>query len=236
MALMHQVALSPDVVERVKTRRGGKLHAYDRFDGPRTALVVIDMQNVWVKEGMPAYSPYCQGIVANINRLAEVTRRAGGQVYWVRAIYDDAPRTWSAYMEFMDDGLMRQMLSCLTEGHEGAALWHGLDIRPEDEHVIKRRFSAFIQGSSDLEARLRARGLDTLLIAGTATNVCCESTARDAFMLNFRPTVIADANATGTDELHNASLNLLFARFADVMTTEEVLARLAPGTASAAAE
>ena len=234
MAQMHKVALSPEIVERVKKRRGGKLHAYDRFDGSRTALLVVDMQNVWVKEGMPAYSPYCQGIVPNINRLADATRRAGGQVYWIRAIYEDAPRTWSAYMEFMDDRQMREMLECLSEGHEGSALWHELDIRPGDEMAIKRRFSAFVRGSSDLEDRLRARGLDTLLITGTATNVCCESSARDAFMLNFRTTVISDANATGSDELHNASLNLLFARFADVMTTDEVLERLQPKAAAAA--
>jgi ureidoacrylate peracid hydrolase len=219
--MMHRIALSPDVVERVRQRRGGRLHAFDRFEGPKTALVVIDMQNVWVKPGMAAYSPYCQGIVPNINRLAAATRAAGGPVYWVRAVYgDDAPKTWSAYFDFMDGAATRTMLEALTEGHEGAALWRGLDVRPEDETVIKRRFSAFIQGSSDLEQRLRARGVDTVLITGTATNVCCESTARDAFMLNFRTTVISDANATGSDELHNASLNLLFARCAEVMTPD----------------
>jgi len=195
------------------------------------------MQNVWVKAGMPAYSPYCQGIVPNINRLAAATRAAGGPVYWVRAVYgDDTPKTWSAYFDLMDGEATRTMLDALTEGHEGADLWHGLDIRPGDETVIKRRFSAFIQGSSDLEQRLRARGVDTLLITGTATNVCCESTARDAFMLNFRTTVISDGNATGTDELHNASLGLLFARFADVMTTDEAIERLQPGAKAAAAE
>ena len=94
---LHEVKLSPDIVARVTRRRGGKLHAYDTIDPDTTALVVIDMQNVWVKEGMPAYSQFCEAIVPNINRLAGATRRAGGKVIWVRAIYgDDAPRTWSA--------------------------------------------------------------------------------------------------------------------------------------------
>jgi len=216
---MHKIALSPDMVARVTKRRGGKLHAIDRLDPARTALIVIDMQNVWVKPGMPAYTPTCEGIVPNINRLAAAMRAAGGSVWWVRAIYgDDTPRTWSAYMEFLDKKFVDGMLAALSEGNEGAALWHALDIRPGDEHVIKRRFSALIQGSSDLDARLRRAGIDTVIVTGTATNVCCESTARDAFMLNYRTLVVSDANATTSDEAHNASLNALFNRFADVFT------------------
>lgn len=234
---MHEFELSPDVVARVTRRRGGKLHAYDRIDAAKTALVVIDMQNVWVKEGMPAYSPYCAPIVPNINRLAEATRQAGGKVYWVRAIYgDDAPRTWSAYMDFLDRGQMEDMLAALTDGNEGAELWHELDVRPEDTVTIKRRFSALIQGSSDLGDRLQAAGIDTLIITGTATNVCCESTARDAFMLNYRTLMVSDANATSSDELHNASLNALFSRFADVFSTDEVLGLLRGADAVVAAE
>jgi len=232
---MHKIALSPDIVARVTRRRGGKLHAYDSLDPATTALVVIDMQNVWVKQGMPAYSPYCEAIVPNINRLAAATRGAGGKVYWVRAIYgDDAPRTWSAYMDFLDRGQMEDMLQALTDGNEGAALWHDMDIQPEDEITIKRRFSALIQGSSDLGERLTAAGIDTLIVTGTATNVCCESTARDAFMLNYRTVMVSDANATSSDEAHNASLNALFNRFADVFTTDEVVALLGQASAAAA--
>jgi ureidoacrylate peracid hydrolase len=228
MAQMHKIALSPDMVARVKKRRGGKMHAYERLDPAKTALIVIDMQNTWVKPGMPAYSPYCQGIVPNINRLATAMREAGGSVWWVRAIYgDDAPKTWTSYMEFASPEFSHDMLGALTEGAEGAELWHELDIQPGDEHVIKRRFSALIQGSSDLGERLQKRGIDTMIITGTATNICCESTARDAFMLNYRPLVVSDANATASDEAHNNSLNALFTRFADVFSTSEVLDLLA---------
>ncbi len=235
---MHRIALSPDIVARVTRRRGGKLHAYDTLNPATTALVVIDMQNVWVKEGMPAYSPYCAAIVPNINRLAAAARQAGSKVYWVRAVYgDDAPQTWSAYMDFLDRGQMEDMLDALTDGNEGAELWHDLDVQPEDEITIKRRFSALIQGSSDLGERLAAAGIDTLIITGTATNVCCESTARDAFMLNYRTLMVSDANATSSDEAHNASLNALFNRFADVFTTDEVVGLLdAAASTSVAAE
>src|SRR5437588_172468 len=131
LPIMHNVQLSPDMVARVKKRRGGKLHAYDRI-------------------------------------------------------------------------------------------------------VVKRRFSALIQGSSDLDARLRANGIDSAIITGTATNICCESTARDAFMLNYRTLVVSDASATVSDEAHNASLNALFTRFADVFSTEELLGLLAPARAEGA--
>ena len=234
---LHKIEMSPEIVARVKRRRGGKLHAYTSLDPAKTALVVIDMQNVWVKEGMPAYSPYCEAIVPNINLLAAATRRAGGKVIWVRAVYgDDAPQTWSAYMDFLDRSQMQDMLEALTDGNEGAELWHALDVQPEDEITIKRRFSALIQGSSDLGERLTKAGIDTLIITGTATNVCCESTARDAFLLNYRTIMVADANATSSDEAHNASLNALFNRFADVFNTDEIVAMLEASSASAAAE
>jgi len=204
------------------------------LDPAKTALIVIDMQNVWVKVGMPAYTPYCEAIVPNINLLARAMRDAGGSVWWIRAIYgDDAPRTWSAYMEFLSPEFLGDMLGALTEGEEGAMLWHALDVQPGDQHVIKRRFSALIQGSSDLLERLQAAGIDTVIITGTATNICCESTARDAFMLNYRTLVVSDANATVSDEAHNASLNALFMRFADVFTTAEVADLLAQPTRNA---
>ena len=74
-------------------------------------------------------------------------------------------------------------------------MWPQLDVRPEDETAKKYQYSGFLPGTSDLADRLRARGLDTLLITGTVTNVCCESSARDASMLNFRTIMASDGNA-----------------------------------------
>ena len=67
---------------------------------------------------------------------------------------------------------------------------------------------------------LRERGLDTLLVTGTVTNVCCESTARDAMMLNFRTVMITDGNAANTDEDHNAALSNFYLTFGDIMSTD----------------
>ena len=97
---------------------------------------------------------------------------------------------------------------------------------PDDLVVLKRRFSALVQGSSGLDQILRQKGIDTLLIVGTATNVCCESTLRDGMMMNYKCIMVSDANATHTDEEHNATLAAVAVRFGDVRTSEEVVALL----------
>jgi ureidoacrylate peracid hydrolase len=97
--------------------------------------------------------------------------------------------------------------------------------------VQKWRFSAFLPESSDLAVRLRAAGCDTVLITGTVTNVCCESSARDAMMLNFKTIMVSDANAARTDEEHNATLGSFYAIFDDVMDTAFLIERLEANTA-----
>ena len=67
---------------------------------------------------------------------------------------------------------------------------------------------------------LRGRGIDTLLVTGTVTSVCCESTARDAMMLNFKTIMVTDGNAAMTDEEHNAALTDFYLTFGDVMSTD----------------
>ena len=111
----------------------------------------------------------------------------------------------------------RRSLSRDSKGYE---LFPDLKVEPQDLIVEKKRYSAFIQGSSDLEAILRQRGLDTLLITGTVTNVCCELTARDAMMLNFKTVMITDGNAANTDEDHNAALSNFYLTFGDIMSTD----------------
>jgi ureidoacrylate peracid hydrolase len=115
------------------------------------------------------------------------------------------------------------MIEAFTPGAEGHALWPGLDVRPADLMVRKRRFGAFAPGASDLDAILRARGIDTVIVSGTASQVCCESTARDAMMLNYKVFFVADANATFNDEEHNATLSAMAHTFCDVLTTGELL-------------
>jgi nicotinamidase-related amidase len=114
----------------------------------------------------------------------------------------------------------------LSPGHAGHAFHAGLTIEPGDPIVYKSRFSPFVAGASDIETVLRARGIENLIVTGTATNMCCESAARDAMMLDYRVVMVADANAARYDDDHLAGLTSFYQSFGDVRTTDEVIADL----------
>ncbi|GAB3346479.1 cysteine hydrolase family protein [Modestobacter lapidis] len=196
------------------------------LDGTRTALLVIDLQEFFMAPGMPMEVPAARDVVPNVNRLAGAVREAGGSVMWLRMTADpDAPR-WGAFFEMRPDWMESAMTELLRAGQPGHRLWAGLEVQPGDPVVDKTRFSALIQGSSDLDAQLRARGVDTVLVTGTLSNVCCESTARDALMLGYRVAFVSDANAARDELTHSAVLFSLAGVFADVPTTDEVVAAL----------
>jgi ureidoacrylate peracid hydrolase len=186
------------------------------------------MQNAFMLPGVAhALCPMAEKIVPNINRLAAAVRATGGSVIWIKTTFkDDALRNWSTYFEMVAPEQGKKRIAALTADSKGHELWPVLDVKPGDVMVEKNRFSAFIQGSSNLAQVLRSRGLDTVLITGTVTNVCCESTARDAMMLNFKTIMVSDGNAAVTDEDHNASLCAFYLTFGDVMATDAVIACL----------
>jgi len=93
----------------------------------------------------------------------------------------------------------------------------------QDLVLIKRRFGAFVPGSSDPHGRLQERGIDTLIISGTLSHVCCEATARDAMMMNYKVFFVADASATLTDAERGGTLSTMAGIFCDVRDTQSVL-------------
>jgi ureidoacrylate peracid hydrolase len=224
---MHKVSIAQSVVDRVIAKRGRE-HVFEDIEPTRTALVVVDMQNAFMLPGVAhALCPMAETIVPNINRLAAAVRATGGRVVWIKTTFkDDALQSWSTYFEMVSPEQGKKRIAALTAGSKGHELWPLLDRKPGDAVVEKNRFSAFIQGSSDLAEVLRSRRLDTVLVTGTVTNVCCESTARDAMMLNFKTIMISDANAAVTEEDHNASLCAFYLSFGDVMSTDAVIACL----------
>jgi len=185
--------------------------------------VVIDLQNAFMLPGMPVEVPTAREIVPNVNKLAAATRAAGGKVVWIKMCLEGQSEAWRV---FFDGDPRRATLSELTPGSQGFELYADLDVRPEDATLVKKRFSAFIQGSSDIDRYLRAEGIDTVIITGTMTNICCESSARDAMMLNYRLAFVSDANAALNDAEHNATLTSILRVFGDIPTTHEVVALL----------
>ncbi len=233
---MHEFEMPDSVCRRVQRRRA-RLHAYERIDPAATALVVVDMQNYFMAPGMPACCEVARDIVPNVNRLAGALRGAGGAVVWImtEALAGSA-NDWPNYYELGDDDVRDARLEKLAAGSDGQALWPALERMASDLTVTKTRYSAFIEGSSDLEARLRKRAIDTVLIAGVASNVCCESTARDAMMRGFRTVMVSDANAAISDAEHAAALIAFFLYFGDVQTTGQVVENLSRPAGVAAAQ
>lgn len=226
---MHKTSISQSIIDRVVARRGRE-HIFDDLNPAKTALVVVDMQNGFMPtETAHAPCPMAIEIVPNINRLAQVVRATGGTVIWIQTAFTDETLTsWSTLYGMVGPKGTEKRRRSLSVGGKGYDLWPDLKVEAADLIVEKKRYSAFIQGSSNIEEVLRQRGLDTLLITGTVTNVCCESTARDAMMLDYRVTMLSDGNAALNDAEHAAALNTFAMFFGDVMTTDEAVARLAP--------
>jgi ureidoacrylate peracid hydrolase len=231
---MHTFSIPPHVVEMVQ-KRVGRAHPFDTIVPSKAALLVVDMQNYFMHPDYQAV-PMAREIVPNVNRLAAIVRAAGAPVMWLKTATDDTRASWSIYHEhLMSRDYAAWRYASMDTRHEGHALWSGLDARPDDVQMVKKRFSAFIQGSSAIDEHLRRRGIDTLLIAGTTTNVCCESTARDAMMLNYKVVMVHDALAAYTDAEHNATLATFYMIFGDVQSIDEAAAALERGRTQASA-
>jgi ureidoacrylate peracid hydrolase len=222
---------SAEILDRVAARviaRQGSLYAHQVLDASSTALVVIDMQNYFCAPGFPAENPKARALIPAINAMASALRAAGGQVIWVRTTSRGARERWTRHhSKMLNPERAARRIETLDPSHPGYQLFVGLDPRKTDHFVDKIMYSALIPGSSDLDALLRRHGIDTLLIAGTATNVCCESTARDAMMMDYGVVMLADGTSASDEGVHRATLEQFALYFGDVMTVSEACERLA---------
>jgi ureidoacrylate peracid hydrolase len=234
---MHPTTISPVVIERLLKRRG-RIHAFEVIDPFKTALVVIDMQNGFCAPGSAAEIPVAREIVPNINRLASATRKSGGIVAWVKMTIPNKA-DWPVFMDtLVSEEFGNHMLDDLRPGSEGNELWPELQTEPEDIIIRKNRFSAFLPSACDLPRILREKSVDTVIIVGTLTNVCSESSGRDAAMSDFKTILVSDGNACRSDDDHLATLHTFITVFGDVRTTDEVihLLQAEQSTAARAAE
>jgi ureidoacrylate peracid hydrolase len=224
---LNGATIPDDIVRRVVARRGCE-HCYAELDPAKTALVVIDLQHAFMDEAVGhAVVPAAIDVVPAVNRLAAALRLAGGGVFWVRMTHDDrCLDAWSSAFAMLTPAQQAKRIAALTAGSKGHSLWPALDVRPGDAIVDKYRYSGFLPGTSDLADRLRAGGYDTVLITGTVTNVCCESSARDAAMLNFRTVMVSDGNAALSQAEHDTALTAFYNVFGDVMDTDLLVAAL----------
>jgi ureidoacrylate peracid hydrolase len=221
---VHKIELNPELIQRLTAERGGRLHIFDDLEPARTAHLIVDLQNGFMEAGAPVEVPVAREIVPAVNTISEAIRAAGGTNIFVRFTTPaDALESWSSFYSRFSSAARQAHQAAFAPGAHYWQLWPALEVRDDDLRVDKGRFAAFIPGTCNLHQILQQRGIDTLIVTGTLTNCCCESTARDAMQFNYRVIFVSDANAALSDAEHNATLNNMCALFADVMSTAEVI-------------
>jgi len=199
----------------------------------RTALVNVDMQNCFV-EGSPISAPDGLAVLDRINRFAAVCRTAGILVIHTSHVL----RPDGSNMGVLGEMAPAVKEGIVNKGAESAALHKGLVVDARDVLLDKTRFGAF--HGTDLELILRARGIDTVIISGIATNVCCETTAREAMVRDFHVFFLSDGTATSgmgnasAAELQKATLATLGFLFAQVLTVDEMRQKISRAVRTAA--
>jgi nicotinamidase-related amidase len=209
----HPSGIPEKIVKKVVARRG-RLHAFETIDSTATALVVIDLDEATV-----ANDEACQRMIATVNALAATVRETGGVVAWVLSRSVAMPKHFSA---ILGTELATRYFNHGQPDGPGTRLWHALQKGEADIVATKSGASAFFPGKCDLKAQLDAYHIDTVLIAGAVTNICCESSARDAAELDYKVIMVSDALSGHAHGLHEATLATFYRIFGDVRPSEEV--------------
>jgi nicotinamidase-related amidase len=189
-----------------------------RLKAAASALLVIDMQRFFLDEASPTYTCGGMAILPTVKRLINSFRRAGRPVIFTRHVHHPGD---------LDSGIMGWWWEgkCL-EGSPESEIHPDLAPMPGEKVVLKHRYSAFY--NTDLETVLRCLKVEDLVVSGIMTNMCCESTARDAYYRDYRVFFPADATGSINEEMHLASLLNLAFGFAYV-TTGAAIARQISG-------
>jgi nicotinamidase-related amidase len=192
-----------------------------RLNVAASALLVIDMQRFFLDAASPAYTPGGGAIIPGVKRLIDAFRLAGRPVIFTRHVH---------HPDDLDSGIMGWWWEgkCL-EGSPESEVHPALAPGSGEKVVFKHRYSAFY--NTDLETVLRCLRVEDIVISGLMTNMCCESTARDAYYRDYRVFFPADGTGAINEEMHLASLLNLAYGFAYVTTVATVAGEVAGGTA-----
>ncbi|MBI2845881.1 MAG: cysteine hydrolase [Chloroflexi bacterium] len=180
------------------------------------ALFVIDMQYFFLDPSSPTFTAGGPAIIPTLQRIIAAFREAGRPVIYTRHVHHP-DRIDAGIMEWWWEGM------CL-EGSPESEVHRDIAPLPKEKVILKHRYSAFY--NTDLETVLRVLRIEDLVITGVMTNLCCESTARDAYYRDYRVFFLADGTGSINEEMHVASLLSLSLGFAFVTTADEVIRQL----------
>jgi isochorismate hydrolase len=183
-----------------------------KFNPKNSALIVIDMQRFFLEEESHAFIPSSKTIVKNINLLiAEYRKRNYPIVFTYHALRDDE-----------DPGIMERWWGNMLRTNNPLSDIHpSIDYLENDIILRKSRYSAFL--ATNLDKILKLKNINTIVITGIMTHLCCESTARDAFMKDYEVYFVVDATGTDTEDLHKSSLKTLTDGFTLPFKTKTLL-------------
>ncbi len=178
----------------------------------KAALLVIDMQKYFVDPGGQAFVPWAPAILPNVAGLIRSFRETGLPVIFTRHVH---------HPERLDAGIMAWWWEGMcVEGSPESEIHPDLAPVSGEKVILKHRYSAFY--NTDLETVLRCLKTEDLVITGVMTNMCCESTARDAYFRDYRVFFTADATAAINEKMHEASLLNLAYGFACVTAAASI--------------
>lgn len=186
--------------------------ATHKFSPEGSVLLVIDMQRFFLDPASHAYIPGSNAAVKNAQKLVAKYRQRSLPIIFTR----------HALLRDEDPGVMgRWWGDVLRDDDDLSEIVPALAPLKGEQVLRKSRYSAFV--GTNLEGILRRKRAQRILITGVATHLCCETTARDAFMRDFDVFFVVDATASKSEDLHLAALRTLADGFAIPVTTEEVL-------------
>jgi bifunctional isochorismate lyase/aryl carrier protein len=179
-----------------------------KLEPQKAALLIIDMQKYFVDKESSAYVPSADTLVPKINKLIDVFSKHRRPIIFTRHIDTEESmmrRWWQDNIEEHDP--MSEIISDFDTNH-GMVL-------------VKHQYDAFFD--TELENYLRKKNVQQVVICGVLTNLCCETTARSAFMRRFEVYFVTDGTATYKKEMHEATLLNLSYGFAVPVTVDEVI-------------
>jgi ureidoacrylate peracid hydrolase len=195
----------------------------ERYAPAHTALLIVDLQQDFCSPGgyisaLGKDVVPIAAVVAPVQRLLAAARAAGAPVAWLTACYED---------DLVPPGMLRRKREmrvervCCAEGSWGAALLPGLEPAKGEPIIVKHSYSGF--SNPGLEAFLRQHGVESLVLCGVQTNICVESTLRDGHSRGYHIGVAADAVASHTPPLHEATLANVRFLFGDVLPAADFM-------------
>ncbi|HWR64879.1 MAG TPA: isochorismatase family protein [Bellilinea sp.] len=193
-----------------------------QLQGDKAALLVIDMQYFFLDPASPSYTCGGLAILPKLQKVIQAFRQANRPVIYTRHVH---------HPDLLDAGIMGWWWEgmCL-EGSPESEVHQDIAPRPNEKVIFKHRYSAFY--NTDLETVLRNLKVEELVVAGIMTNMCCESTARDAYYRDYRVFFLADGTGSVNEEMHVASLLNLAFGFAWVTDVDSVTAQIGETAAS----